>query len=74
MSDQDYNYIKVGELENKSVLVSREENIKQIEELYKLTKEEQVKILKQKGIKEKDIPQYEKGRVDKIIELKGGGN
>ena len=42
------------------------------QELYDLTKAEQTKILKSKGIT--DIPQYEKGRVDKIIEIMTGGD
>jgi len=42
------------------------------QELYDLTKAEQIKILKSKGIT--DIPQYEKGRVEKIINIIKGGN
>lgn len=42
------------------------------QELYDLTKVEQVKILKKYGIE--DIPKYERERVDKIIEIIKGGD
>ena len=41
------------------------------QELYDLTKAEQVKILNSHGIK--DIPRYERERVDKIIDIIKGG-
>lgn len=41
-------------------------------EIYDLTKSEQSEILKSKGIK--DIPKYEKERVEKIIDIIKGGD
>lgn len=64
MGDLDYNYIKIGELEGKSIYIMRDQK------LFKLTKEEQTIILNELGVK--DIPKLEKDRVDMIIRLKGG--
>ena len=68
MSDQDYNYIKIGELENRSVYVNRISN--NLVDLFKLTKEQQIKILNELGVT--NIPKYEQDRVNLIIELQGG--
>lgn len=42
------------------------------QELYDLTKVEQVKILNERGIK--IIPKYEKDRVEKIMKIMTGGD
>ena len=73
MSDQDYDYIKVGELENRPVFVDRitgGELFKISKKLFDLNKKEQTEILKNEG--ETKIPKLEKDRVNKIIELQGG--
>ena len=73
MADGDYPWIKIGELENKPVYISRDtEKELTEEEIFALTRKEQVKILKEEGIKNKEIPRYEKDRVEMIKQMKGG--